>query len=62
MSGQEPLKMVHSDLVDGDGLIVDFSDGTSAGFTANQLLGLAVERVLTDSDNLRFANERSSDK
>ena len=48
MTELEPLEILNSDWVDGDLLIVDFSDGTTAFFTPAQLSSLAVERVLTD--------------
>ena len=44
----EPLSILHSDWVDGEVLIVDFSDGTTAFYTPAQLSSLPVERILTD--------------
>jgi hypothetical protein len=44
----EPLKILHTDVIYEDQLIVDFSDGTTAFFTPAQLASLAAERVLTE--------------
>jgi hypothetical protein len=38
---------------DGDGLITTFSDGTTAGFVAEELLELRPNRELTDSENAK---------
>jgi hypothetical protein len=62
MPDEEPLRIVHSDFMEGDQLIVDFSDGTTASFTADQLSRLADERVLTDSKDLGLTNPRSREK
>ena len=35
---------------DGDGLIVDFSDGTTAGYVAEELLKLRPHRELSEDD------------
>jgi hypothetical protein len=36
---------------EGDGLIVNFSDGTTAGYVAEELLKLRPYRELTDDDH-----------
>ena len=51
-------KILHCDWLSGNDLIVDFSDGTTARFTVDQLSNLAIGRVLTDSDDLQFTNSK----
>jgi hypothetical protein len=48
MGHKVPLKILHSDVIYEDQLIVDFSDGTTAFFTPIQLASVAAERVLTE--------------
>lgn len=46
MSDQIQILTVEKD--DGDGLITTFSDGTTAGYVAEELLGLRPQRELTE--------------
>ena len=46
MTEQIELLTVEKD--DGDGLITTFSDGTTAGYVAEELLGLRPQRELTE--------------
>ena len=56
MAANKSLKMVHTDLIHEDQLIVDFSDGTSAAFTTQDLISSAGRRFRTDSDDVRPEN------
>jgi hypothetical protein len=48
MHDKKPLKILNSDRIDGDALIVDFADDTSAIFTSEQLIALAPQRLKTE--------------
>jgi hypothetical protein len=47
---------------DGDGLIATFTDGTTAGFVAEELLKLRPERELTDEVGHEKVNEDEGSK
>jgi hypothetical protein len=47
----EPIEIREIEKDDGDGLIVNFSDGTTAGYVAEELLELRPQRELTEDDH-----------
>jgi hypothetical protein len=51
----EPIRIVTVELEDGDGILVTFSDGTIAGYVAEELLELRPfrESVRAPSNDLR---------
>jgi hypothetical protein len=44
----EPIQILTVEKDDGDGLITSFSDGTTAGYVAEELLELRPKRELTE--------------
>ena len=55
MSDQIQILTVEKD--DGDGLITTFSDGTTAGYVAEELLELRPQRELTGDSKEKIGNE-----
>jgi hypothetical protein len=55
MSDQIQILTVEKD--DGDGLITTFSDGTTAGYVAEELLELRPERELTEDSEKKIGTE-----
>ena len=47
----EPILMLTVEKDDGDGLIVNFSDGTTAGYVAEELLKLRPHRELIEAEH-----------
>ena len=45
---REPIHILTVEKDDGDGLITTFSDGTTAGYVAEELLELRPKRELTE--------------
>jgi hypothetical protein len=52
----EPIQILTVEKDDGDGLITTFSDGTTAGYIAQELLELRPNRELTED-----SQEKASD-
>jgi hypothetical protein len=46
-----PILMLTVEKDDGDGLIVNFSDGTTAGYVAEELLQLRPHRELIEAEH-----------
>jgi len=51
MSDEKQLHIVGVDQLNGDRVVVEFSDDTEATFTLNQLLSLLPDRVRADEPN-----------
>jgi hypothetical protein len=54
----EDIQILTVEKDDGDGLITTFSDGTTAGFVAEELLELRPNRELTENTD-KNANDES---
>ncbi len=54
-----PLKMLTAELDDGDGLLVTFSDGTTAGYVVEELLELRPVREPTPPFTAKARRSRS---
>jgi hypothetical protein len=52
----EPIELLTVEKDDGDGFIATFSDGTTAGYVAEELLKLRPERELTE-----YSQEKGND-
>ncbi len=52
MSGKEPLKIVNIDRMDGDALIVTYSNDTTAIYTTEQIVALTRSSRCTASESL----------
>ena len=48
----EPIQILTVEKDDGDGLITTFSDGTTAGYVAEELLELRPKREMTEAKEL----------
>jgi hypothetical protein len=55
----EPIQILTVQKDDGDGMITTFSDGTTAGYVAEELLELRPKRELTE-DSHEKVNTRPS--
>jgi hypothetical protein len=51
----EPIRVLTIEKDDGGGLIVTFSDGTTAGYVAEELLELRPHRELTRDGRQQFS-------
>jgi hypothetical protein len=50
---REPIRILTVERDDGDGLITTFSDGTTAGYVAEELLELRPKRELTEDSQTK---------
>jgi hypothetical protein len=53
MSTGRPLKIVNADRLDGDKLIVSYSDDTTAIYSVEQLAQLSPQKTLTENSGLQ---------
>jgi hypothetical protein len=53
-----PILVLTVEKDDGDGLIVNFSDGTTAGYVAEELLQLRPHRELIEAEHLKVHKSR----
>jgi hypothetical protein len=56
----EAIQILTVEKDDGDGLITTFSDGTTAGYVAEELLELRPKRELTDDSQEKLNNDERS--
>ena len=56
----EPIQILTVEKDDGDGLITTFSDGTTAGYVAEELLELRPKRELTEDSQKKVNLKISS--
>ena len=48
--GETMIQVVNSDRIDGTAIVVEFSDGTSATYSAEELAALRPQRIRPDED------------
>jgi hypothetical protein len=60
MSGKEPLKIVNIDRIDGDALIVTYSNDTTAIYTTEQIVALTPQDLRSEEDYKDSSTEPSS--
>jgi hypothetical protein len=57
---REPIRILTVEKDDGDGLITTFSDGTTAGYVAEELLELRPKRELTEDSQTKVQQWRKA--
>jgi len=55
---REPIEILTVEKDDGDGLITTFSDGTTAGYVAEELLELRPKRELTEVGHEKVSDDK----
>jgi hypothetical protein len=58
----EPIQILTVEKDDGDGLITTFSDGTTAGYVAEELLELRPKRELTEDSHEKVSGKTFSSR